>query len=104
MKNDDEKFEHELENSFIQLDNIEIPTPDFKFFKDMVDKQQAAARRAQKRQLGLFIAVAAVLMSAIIFFIGQSEMLFVAMQGAAVLAAVACLSVFYARKPKEGFR
>lgn len=104
MKHEDEALKEELEKSIQKLEDAEVPTPEFKYFKDMVDKQQAAVRKAQKRQLALFSIVAAALISAIILLMGKFEVLFIVLQGAAFIGSIAGLSVFYARRPKEGFR
>jgi hypothetical protein len=87
----------ELEKSADILDDIEIKTPDFLFFKDMVQKQQEIVRCAQQRQLMLFIIVAAVLVSGIILCMGRFTVLFFAVQALAFSGAIAGLAVFFSR-------
>lgn len=106
MRPDDERLAEELADRIPKLDETEAQTPDFAYFRDLVHKQQAAVRRAQRRQLALFVAVAAALVSAIILCMGRSEVFLYAFQGAAVAAAAAVLSVSFirARRLKEGTR
>ena len=63
----------------------------------MVDRQQADIRRVQKRQLMLFVIVAALLVSAIILCMGLFTMFLIALQGMAFTGTVAGLIVYFAK-------
>jgi hypothetical protein len=100
VEDSEERMRKALDESAGKIDGIVPPAHDFLFFKDMVEKQQAIARRAQKRQLMLFVAVAAVLVSALIACMGQFMVFIIALQGAAVMGAITGLAVFFIRNRK----
>lgn len=102
MKPDDRQLADKLADSAEKLNGIDAPSPDFQYFKALVDRQQEALRQAQRRQLALFIVVAAVLVSALMVCLGRFEILFIALQTAAFMGAVAGLAFFFIRKPREG--
>jgi hypothetical protein len=102
MKPEDGKLEEALRRGAEKLDGVDAPTPGFAWFKGLVDRGQARLRRAQRRQLVLFVAVALALVAGLIFCLGNYQAVFFALQGAAVLGAVTGLIWFFARKPKEG--
>lgn len=102
MKPEDGTIEEKLRHNAKRLDGIGAPTPDFRYFKEIVDREQGKVRRAQKRQLALFVGVALVLVTGLIFCMGNYQAVFIALQGAALTGAVASLIWFFARKPKEG--
>jgi hypothetical protein len=104
MKLDDKALAERLAESATKLDGVEAGDPGFQFFRDMVDKQQKALRRTQRRQLALFTVVAAVLVSALIFCMGNFQLLFFVLQGAALMGAVAGLAFFFIKKPAAEVR
>lgn len=106
MRQDEEQIKAALERSAKKLDGVDVAVPDFIYFKNMVNKQQAAVRRAQKRQLALFVVVAVVILSAVICLTGISGAFLLALQGAAFAGGIAGLAVFAARtrRLKEGTR
>jgi hypothetical protein len=98
----DEKTGKQLAASAAKLDSADPQIPDFQFFKSMVEKQRAAARRAQKRQLALFVVVAVLTVSAVIALTGSYPAFIIALQAAAVAGSAAGLAVFFlkSRRPK----
>ena len=97
MKTDNGFLEDALLKSAVKINEADPSTPDFQFFKSMVEEQQAMMLRSQKRQLLLFTAVAAVLVSALILFTGRFEAFFIALQGAAATGAITGVAVFIMR-------
>lgn len=97
----DEKVGEELAASAAKLDAAGLDVPDFQFFKSIVEKQQTIMRRSQRRQLALFTAVAAMLVSALIVGMGWSLAFVIALQGAAVAGAIAGLTVFFLRSRRS---
>lgn len=95
--NEDERIREELSKSASKIDGATPHTPDFQFFRDMVERQQATVRRSQRRQLALFVLVAAALVSAVILCMGAFGFFFLALQGAAVAGSIAGLAVFIIR-------
>ncbi len=93
----DEKIRNGLAAGAEKLDAAELHAPDFQFFKGMVEKQQAAVRRAQKRQLALFAAVAALILSAVVVFTGSYPAFILILQAAAVAGSLAGLAVFFVK-------
>jgi hypothetical protein len=97
---EEKRLREALAKSAEKLGAVEPPARDFRFFRELVERQQAAARRVQRRQLALFTAVAALLVSAIIVFMGSYPVFILALQCAAVAGAIAGLAVFFARSRK----
>lgn len=100
MEYKDKDISQSLNAKVEAIDGIEPPTPEFGYFKAMVDRQQAIIRRAQRIQLVLFIAVAFALVSALILMAGQYQVLFLALQGAAFTGTVMGL-VLYSLKTRR---
>jgi hypothetical protein len=101
MGNENEQMKIKFTQSAVKLDAVEPPTPDFLFFKDMVGKQQAALRCAQKLQFALFTAVAAMLMAALIVCLGRFLFFVVALQGLAIAIAAGALAAFFLRNRRQ---
>lgn len=102
MKPEHEDIGEKLTGSAQKLDGANVPAPAFQYFKDLVDREQARARRSQRRQLALFVAVALALVAGLLFCMGSYQVVFIALQGAAALGAAAGLAWFFLRKPQEG--
>lgn len=100
MENNDERVEQALREGAAKLDAAEVRTPDFMVFKALAEKQLAVVRRAQRRQLILFAAVAALLVSALLLCMGKSLVFIIALQAAAVAGAVVGLAVTFVRGKK----
>jgi hypothetical protein len=101
MGNEDERIETGLAQSAAKLDKAEPPSPDFQFFKDIVVEQQAALRHAQRVQFAVFAVVAAMLIAALILFMGRSLFFIVALQGLAMVIAAAALSAFFLKSRRQ---
>lgn len=91
----DDGIREKLAASAGKLDAAKPQVPGFQYFKGMVEKQRAAARRSQRRQFALFVAVAALIVSAIVVCTGSYPALIVALQGAAAAGSLVALAVFY---------
>lgn len=100
MMNEEQKLTEELQQRAALLDEIEVPRPDFLQIKQMVERQQAAVRRAQMRQLMLFILVAGLVVSGVLYCLGNLRMVFFAVQGAAIVVAILTLCVSFVRAPR----
>lgn len=101
MEHDDRELLKDIEESVGKLDGIEPAVPEFMYFKKLVEREQCRQKRSQRRQLALFITVAAVLVSGLILAMGRFEVILFALQGAALAVAAISLIVAFARKPRE---
>lgn len=104
MSKEDEQIKAALAQSVEKINGAAVPTPDFMFFRKMVDREQENIRRAQRRQFALFAVVAACILSAVVFLAGISEVFFITLQAVALAGTVVGLVVFFARRPKEGLQ
>ena len=103
---DDRNIAELMKRAAKKLDEVETPTPDFAYFKELAEREMAAVRRSQLRQFALFVAVALALVAGLLFCLGSFQTVFFVLQGVAVAGAVAGLAVFFTRsaRPKEGTR
>lgn len=106
MNQDEQLIEQELANRFDILDDFEITPPSFAYFRQMVEKQQAALRCAQRIQLALFTVVAAALVAGLTFCTGRFELFFFALQALGFIGAIAGMAVYFvqSKRLKEGLR
>lgn len=96
----EEKLTEELAQRAVLLDEMDVPRPGFLQIKQMVERQQAAVRRAQRRQLALFILVAGLVVSAVLYCLGNLQTVFFAVQGGAMAVAITTLCVSFARSSR----
>ena len=93
MENQDRELVQKIEESIEKLNAVDGTTPDFVYFKTLVDRQQAVVRRRQRIQLMLFVAVALALVSAVILLSGHVEVFFIVLQAAAIGGTIIGLTV-----------
>ena len=104
MKRDDRELLEQLEQSARKLNGAELITPDIQYFRSLVDAHQAKLRRAQKRQFMLFIASAAIIVSAMLFCLHRYQTVFLVVQCATAVVAVLSLLYSVTRRPGEGYQ
>lgn len=104
MKPEENELLNQLQQSAAKLDEAEIVTPDIQHFRAIVDAQLARQHQAQKRQLTLFIVIAALLVSALLIGVHAYQIIFIIVQSAVVAIAAASVLVAVLKKPGERYR
>lgn len=79
-----------IKMGFEQLDEgIEIDTPNIDWFEQMVVVQKEAVRKKLLREVTIFVIVALILISMVLFTLYQLPLIFFAIQGIASIFVVA---------------
>lgn len=75
-----------IEQSLHQLDEgVDVNTPDLKWFEQMVQTNQKEMRRKLQKEILLFMVIASVILSAVIFTLFEMPTVFLVIQGIATL-------------------
>ena len=104
--NEEQKLTQELAQRAGLLDAMEVAAPDLLQIRQMVQRQQAAAHRTQRRQLVLFVLVAGLVVFGVLYCLGNLRGVFFALQAAALAGAILTLAVVFLRtaRTKAGER
>ncbi|WP_409253281.1 YxlC family protein [Bacillus sp. SCS-153A] len=98
-KNDWDDLQALFDESFKTIDReIENGTPSDHWFEQFTLNQQSQLKHKYRKELGVFMVIAVLMISVILFALYKSIVLFAAIQGAAFIAAVIYSGVSYMRQ------
>lgn len=63
MKNNNKDFKNQLTNSFSEIDDLDIDTPNLKYFSSLVREEKTKIEKVNNKQFALFLICAIVIAS-----------------------------------------
>lgn len=70
-------------------EGLEIDTPSIQWFENMVAAQKEAARKKLRKEVSIFVCIALIIVSIVLFTLYQLPVMFFALQGIATIFMIA---------------
>ena len=74
-------FEDRLDKSMEKIDQLEVDTPELRYFTDLVKNERAKIAKRQKLQFALFIVASILIISVILLILFANILVFSVLQG-----------------------
>lgn len=90
LKMDDDKTILEITNSLRKIDHLPLVTPDLEWFEEMALENKAYIKKKFRKDLMIFLFVAAIILSGVIVTLFQMPIMFIAIQ----IVVIAFITVY----------